>query len=123
MHTAAITHRGGQLEASEQDNMWTVRLAQLEARARYLDLALAELLGNAPEAHRAAAKLLVQLADMVDRQEAAQPPPTPAQLRKQRCHPRRELWTKPLVSGLRTVVFLGVAGTAFMLTTWLNALR
>jgi hypothetical protein len=123
VRTAAITYRDGQLEAREQDDVWIVRLAHLEARARYLDLALAELLGNAREAHRAAAKLLAQLAQVVERQEAAQPPPTAAQLRKQRSHPRRELWTKPVVIGLRALVLLAVVGTAFMLTTWLSALR
>jgi hypothetical protein len=120
---AAITYRDGQLEAREQDDQWTVRLADLETRARYLDLALAELLGNAPEAHRVAAKLLAQFAQVVELEEAAQPPPTAARLREQRCHPRRALWTKPVVLGLRALVLLAVVGTAFMLTTWLNALR
>ena len=58
--SVAIAYRNGDLEACEQDDVWTVRLANLEARARYLDLALAELLGDAPEAHRAAARLLTE---------------------------------------------------------------
>jgi len=59
MRAAAIAYRNDELEAWEQDDLWTVRLSNLETRARYLDLALARLLGDAPEAHRAAARLLV----------------------------------------------------------------
>ena len=67
MREAVIAYRDGKLEAREQNDVWTVRLANLEVRAGYLDLALAELLGNAPEAHRAAARLLSELADVVER--------------------------------------------------------
>jgi hypothetical protein len=123
MRNAAITYRDGRLAACEQGDVWIVRLAHLEARARYLDLALAELLGNAPEAHRAAARLLAELADL-DQQESAHQSPAPvAPLRGGRRTPQRGLSAKLLVLGLRAVVFAVVAGTAFMLTTWLNTLR
>jgi len=82
MQVAAIPYGSGKLEACEQDDLWTVRLANLEVRARYLDLALAELLGNAPEAHRAAARLLAELADVVEQQEAAYPHLAPVQPRE-----------------------------------------
>jgi hypothetical protein len=122
MHATAIPYRNGKLEASEHDDVWTVRLANLEVRARYLDLALAELLGNAPEAHRAAARLLAELADVVE-QQAAPTPPVSASPRSLRgvLHPR--LWSRPLALGFRALVFVGVAGTAFMLTTWLSVFR
>ena len=123
MRAAAIAYRKGQLEACEQDDVWTVRLANLEARASYLDLALAELLGDAPEAHRAAARLLVELADVVEQQEAAYPHLAPVPPREQRSARHREVSAKPLLLGLRVFAFAVVASTAFMLTTWLSALR
>jgi hypothetical protein len=120
---AAIAYRNGQLEACEQDDVWTVRLANLETRASYLDLALAELLGNAPEAHRAAARLLTELADDVERQDGALSFVAPVPARGQRSAPRREVWAKPHLVGLRVLAFAIVATTAFMLTTWLTTLR
>ncbi|HEY3576653.1 MAG TPA: hypothetical protein VGK68_01505 [Gaiellaceae bacterium] len=102
--------------------MWTVRLANLETRGRYLDLALAQLLGNAAEAHRAAARLLTELAHIAERQPAhphvAPPPP-----RVRRSPPRHKLSAKPALLGLRVLVFAVVASTVFMLTTWLSTLR
>jgi hypothetical protein len=98
--------------------MWTVRLAHLETRARYLDLALAELLGSAPEAHRAAARLLAELADVTEQQDASRPLVVPERQRT----PRRALSVTLVVLGVRVLVLAGVAGTAFMLTTWLDAL-
>jgi hypothetical protein len=122
MQTAAIAYRNAELEAREQDDLWAVRLGNREARARYLDLALAQLLGNAPEAHRAAAKLLTQLADVAERQ-AAYPHVAPPPPRIRRSPPRHKLWVKPALLGLRVFVFAVVASTAFMLTTWLSTLR
>lgn len=123
MQTATIAYRNGRLEAREQGDVWTVRLANLEVRARYLDLALAELLGNAPEAHRAAARLLTELADVVEWQEAGHSELTRVRPRKRRSAARHETWAKPLRLGLRVVVFAVVVSTAFMLTTWLATLR
>jgi len=120
MQTAAIAYRSGKLEARELNDVWTVRLANLEARARYLDLALAELLGNAPEAHRAAARLLIELADVVEQQEAACPP---APHREPRRPARQGAWPKPAVLGVRALAFVLVLSTAFMLTTWFSTLR
>jgi hypothetical protein len=123
MRRIAIAYRNRELEACEQDDMWTVRLANLEARARYLDLALAELLGSAPEAHRAAARLLSELADVVEEQEAAYSQVGPLSRRERPPAPGHQVSAKPLLLGLRVFVFAAVAGTAFMLTTWLSALR
>ena len=117
MRRAAIAYRNGQLQACEQHDVWTVRLANLETRARYLDLALAQLLGSAPEAHRVAARLLSELADVVEQQEAAA-----VVLRERRSGPRH-IWAKPALLGLRLFVLGVVASAAFMLTTWLTALR
>jgi len=115
MRAAAIAYRNDELEAWEQDDLWTVRLSNLETRARYLDLALARLLGDAPEAHRAAARLLVELADVVEQQEAAYSQVVAGL--------RRQVWPKPLLLGFRMAVFVVVVSTAFMLTTWLATLR
>lgn len=123
MHAAAITYGNRQLEAREQNDVWTVRLAQLETRALYLDLALAELLGNAHDAHRAAARLLSELAEVVEQQQTVHSPVPPAPQRNERPVPGNELWAKALVLGLRGVMFAAVAGTAFMLTTWLTTVR
>jgi hypothetical protein len=123
MQAAVIAYRNGTLEAREQDDVWTVRLANLEVRARYLDFALAELLGNFPEAHRAATRLLTELADVGEQQEAAQPAEA---LVRRRARPRtrpRDLWVKAQLLGARALVFAFVAGTAFFVTTWLSALR
>ena len=123
MQAAVIEYRNGRLEAREQDDVWTVRLANLEAHASYLDLALAELLGNAPEAHRAAAKLLCELEDVVELQEAVYAPAARVPRREPRRPARRDIWVKTQLLGSRAVVFVVVAGTAFVLTTWLSALR
>ena len=61
MQKAAIDYRGGELQVWEQEDVWTVRLGELEASSRYLDLALAELLDDAEGAHELAAKLLMEL--------------------------------------------------------------
>jgi plasmid stabilization system protein ParE len=104
--------------------VWTVRLANLEARASYLDLALAELLGNAPpEAHRTAARLLSGLEEVAEWQDfahskAAPPPP------RERVGPRHvRVWAKPPLIGLRVLILAVVASAALMLTTWLSAFR
>jgi hypothetical protein len=124
MQVAAIAYGNGKLEARERNDVWTVRLANLEARASYLDLALAKLLGDAPEAHRAAARLLVGgLVDVVEQQEAAHSQIEPAPRRVQGSAPPHQPWAKPLLLGLRVFLFAVVASTAFMLTTWLTALR
>jgi hypothetical protein len=123
MQAAVIAYRNGTLEARQQGDVWTVRLASLEARARYLDLALAELLGNASAAHRAAARLLCELEDVVEQQLAAQPDAGQARPRKRPRAPRRNVWLKPPLIGIRVVAFTIVAGTAFILTTWLSTLR
>jgi hypothetical protein len=100
-----------------------VRLANLEVRAHYLDLALAELLGSAPEAHRAAARLMAELADVVEQQEAANHEHVVVSRRGRRPARRRTSRTKPLWLSLRVFAFSLIASTAFLLTTWLTALR
>jgi len=123
MHIAVLPYRDGELEAREQGDVWTVRLAGLEVRASYLDLALAELLGSAPEAHRAAAKLLSELADVVEEQEAAYSSVAAVPPRTRPAASRRRVLQRPLLLGFRVAVFAVVATTAFMLTTWLTAFR
>ena len=127
METASIAYHQSELQACEQDGMWTVRLANLEARARYLDFSLTQLLGNAPEAHRAAARLLTELAAAAERPgthpPAAHPHVVPRPPRKRRSPPRHKLSAKPALLGLRVLVFAVVASTVFMLTTWLSTLR
>jgi hypothetical protein len=123
MHTAAIHYRNGKLEAAERDDLWTVRLANLEVRARYLDLALAELLGNAPEAHRAAARLLVELTEVVDRQDAAYYNAATGPRPERQRSPRYELRAPLLLLGVRVFALAAIVATAFMVTTWLSALR
>jgi hypothetical protein len=122
MQAAVIAYRNGRLEAREQGDVWTVRLANLEVRARYLDLALAELLGNAPEAHRVAARLLSELAEVVEQQKAAYSRVASVPQRG-RGTATRPVWTKPTLLGVRVFAFAIVASTAFLLTTWLTALR
>ena len=61
MQKAAIDYHGGELQVWEQEDVWTVRLGELEASSRYLDLALAELLDDAEGAHELAARLLMEL--------------------------------------------------------------
>lgn len=123
MRRATIAYRDSEIEAREQDDLWTVRLAHLETRARYLDLALAELLGDAPEAHRAAAKLLTELADVVQRQEAAQPRPAAARPPQKQIDRHPQQTAKPIRVALHALAFALVSSTAFMLTTWLSTLR
>jgi hypothetical protein len=122
MQAAVIAYRNGTLEAREQGDLWTVRLANLEVRARYLDLALAELLGNAPEAHRVAARLLSELAEVAERQEAAYSRAV-AVPRRERGTATRPVWAKPGLLGIRVIAFAIVASAAFLLTTWLSAMR
>ena len=123
MQTAAIAYGNGKLEARAQDGLWAVRLANLEVRARYLDFALAELLGNAPEAHRAAARLLGELADVVEQQEAAYSRVAPMPRRERGNARRPHVWARPALLGIRVIAFAIVASTAFLLTTWLSTLR
>jgi uncharacterized coiled-coil protein SlyX len=123
MRISSIPYRGGELEAREQGDVWTVRLTNLEVRASYLDLALAELLGSAPEAHRAAAKLLSQLADVVEQQEAAYSSVAAVPPRTRPGASRRGVLQRMVLLGFRVAVFAVVATTAFMLTTWLTAFR
>jgi hypothetical protein len=73
MQTAVINYEGGELEAWQQGDLWTVRLGELEASARYLDLALAELLDDLERAHRLAARLIVELVTTPDTTEAGEP--------------------------------------------------
>jgi hypothetical protein len=57
MQEATIDYHGGELGAWEYEDLWTVRLGELESSSRYLDLALARLLAElvtAPEATEAA---------------------------------------------------------------------
>jgi len=61
MQKAGIDYHGGELQVWEQEDVWTVRLGELEASSRYLDLALAELLDDAEGAHKLAARLLMEL--------------------------------------------------------------
>lgn len=123
MQVAVIKYRNGWLEAREQGDVWTVRLANLEARARYLDLALAELLGNAPEAHRAAARVLTELEEVAERQEDAYSRVLPMPRREPRRPPRPGVWAKRASLGVRVIAFAVVASTTFLLTTWLTAFR
>jgi hypothetical protein len=120
---AAIAYRDHELEACEGEDVWTVRLRNLEVRASYLDLALAQLLGNAPDAHRAAARLLVELSEVTDQQEAAYVHAARASAGRRGGRPRTPSIATPLLLGLRIIVFAAVVGTAFILTTWLTALR
>ena len=73
MQTAVISYQGGELEASEQDGLWTVRLGELEASSRYLDLALADLLDHPDGTHRLAAKLVAGLVNTPETAEAVEP--------------------------------------------------
>jgi len=123
MQTAVIEYRNSYLAACERNDVWTVRLGNLETRESYLDLALAELLGNASEAHRAAARLLYELEEVVEGQVEARSDVVLVPRRERRRAPRREVWAKTRLLGARALVFAVVAGTAFFLTTWLSAPR
>jgi len=61
MLRAVINYHGGELEAWEDDDLWTVRLGELEASSLYLDAALAELLDDPRGAHRVATRLLMEI--------------------------------------------------------------
>jgi hypothetical protein len=61
METAAISYQGEALEAWEDEVGWTARLGEFEASSRYLDLALAELLGDGEGVHQLAAQSIAQL--------------------------------------------------------------
>ena len=61
MLRAVIDYHGGELEAWEQDDLWTVRLGELEASSLYLDVALAEILDDPEGAHRVAARLVFEI--------------------------------------------------------------
>src|SRR2546430_3490078 len=71
MQKAAIDYHGGELEAWEYDDLWTVRLGELESSSRYLDLALAELLDDSEGVHTLAARLLAELVTAPEATEAA----------------------------------------------------
>jgi len=73
MEKAAIAYSYEELEAWEQDGRWTVRLGDVEATSRYLDLALAALLDDPKGAHRVAARLVAKLAVVEDMPEASEP--------------------------------------------------
>ena len=120
--TAAIAYSDDTLQACQHEGRWTVRLANLETRARYLDLALAELLGNTPDAHRAAARLLFELAEVVDQQETQGVTDAPSEAGNRRPAIRRQS-PRLLVRGVRVFLFAIVSGSAFMLTTWLTTLH
>jgi hypothetical protein len=78
MQRAVINYQGGELEAWEQENLWTVRLGELEATSRYLDLALTELLDNPYGVHQLAARLLTETSAAPQTTEAAEPAPSVA---------------------------------------------
>jgi len=120
---AVIPYRAGELEAREQEHVWTARLGNREARASYLDLALAELLGDAPEAHRAATRLMLELVEVVEEQKPVYPPNSRRPARGRYATRRQGFWAKPLALGLRVLAFAIVASTAFMLTSWFTTLR
>ena len=71
MQKAAIDYHGGELEAWEYEDLWTVRLGELESSSRYLDLALAELLDDSEGVHTLAARLLAELVTAPEAAEAA----------------------------------------------------
>ena len=72
MQRASIDYLGGELEAWTQDDLWTVRLGELEVSSRYLDAALAELLDAAEGVHQLAARLLAKLVTAHDATEPAE---------------------------------------------------
>jgi hypothetical protein len=123
VHKAMIRYYDADLEACERDDIWIVRSANLEARARYLDLALAELLGNSQEGHRAAARLLTKLEDVVEQQQTQASNGAPPEPRTRRPRERREASSILLTLGFRVVLFAIISSTTFMLTTWLTTLR
>jgi hypothetical protein len=65
MERAVIRYQARELEAWEDEDGWTVRLGELEASSRYLDLALAALLEDGEEVHQLAARLLAALTSPV----------------------------------------------------------
>jgi hypothetical protein len=60
MERAVIRYQEQELEAWEDEGGWTVRLGELEASSRYLDLALAALLDDVVGVHQLAARLLTR---------------------------------------------------------------
>jgi hypothetical protein len=60
MERAETCYRGEVLEAWEHEDGWTVRLGELEASSRYLDLALAALVDDGERVHQLAARLLAR---------------------------------------------------------------
>jgi hypothetical protein len=123
MHRAVIAYRSARIEAYESDDVWTVRLANLEARASYLDLALAELLNDPAGAHRAAARLLTEMEELVDQPPVPNSQFRPAPRRKHRSRTYRGVRAKPLPLAVRVFAFALVASATFMLTTWVSAFR
>ena len=61
MDKALVSYQGADVCAWEQEGRWTVQLGAYEASARYLDLALSELLGSGEGAHELAARLVSEL--------------------------------------------------------------
>jgi len=62
MAQAAIPYGGGELEARQEDGLWTVRLGELEECSTYLDFALAELLDDdTARVHHLAVRLIEAL--------------------------------------------------------------
>jgi hypothetical protein len=71
MVQATIPYRGGELEVSEEGEIWTVRLAELEESSPYLDFALAQLLDDdTARVHHLALKLIEAIEGQRSRQEA-----------------------------------------------------
>jgi hypothetical protein len=71
MVQATIPYRGGELEVSEEGEIWTVRLGELEESSPYLDFALAQLLDDdTARVHQLALKLIEAIEGQRSRQEA-----------------------------------------------------
>jgi hypothetical protein len=71
MVQATIPYRGGELEVSEEGEIWTVRLGELEESSPYLDFALAQLLDDdTARVHHLALKLIEAIEGQRSRQEA-----------------------------------------------------
>ena len=72
MERAVIRYQARELEAWEDQDGWTVRIGELEASSRYLDLALAALLEDGEDVHQLAARLLTALTSpgLVEAEEA-----------------------------------------------------
>jgi hypothetical protein len=71
MVQATIPYRGGELEVSEEGEIWTVRLGELEESSPYLDFALAQLLDDdTARVHHLALKLIEAIEEKRSRQAA-----------------------------------------------------